>query len=903
MSESSYKFSTQQFQKGKQYQGGEKKVMRKSLVVLLAFAMVFTMFNAVVFAADEKTDLQRLVDAEVIKGTLSGNTMDDQAFKRQDLAVLMSRMHGAEEEAKNHENTHGFADVSNSDYDGYISWAKEKGYMQGTSEVNFGYDRTATVQHLLTVLLRAIDIDDWDNAVQSALDAGLIGEEVDGNAEAIRGESYAAIAATLDIEVEEGLTLGAKLGLVGWVPEVADISAKAVNVDEIEVSFSTAVDPELEIELKNGLIPYATDNTWNDTNTKVTLKSQFALPGAEYTVSVEGYDDLTVEIEDEKAVSLSIDSLGLENKNDSELAITLKNQYDKSMDLDSVGVITVTAFNSTRGVPVDVTGLELDIKAVSQINDQIVVTVVHKDLSQTKTIPVIAETAAASFVFNQVVPTDEDATRLFKEAEAEIKYTLTNQYGQSIKLPAGTGSKIGGVTFISSDDSIVDPADFEVDSDGKLTFEPKAGKTGKVKITSLVAATGHTNSIEVQIVEKNALKTFKVSAPAGLVVSGEEIELPFTALDEFGLQLEGKDISDDDRKLQSDVLNIQVVGQGSGSVKWHDKDKNKLMLVAGNKGSVTIYVYFKGEHQNTITVNIRDAAEAKRITGVKDLAAIFEKDGEFKLEYKHLVVVDQHNRTIDQDKFGNLGAKIKVELASDDVVKVKASNGTEVTDKTATITSGQNVEFIGLKDSGSVKVTFSIEGVAGSAYSTNLSAIKSSDVKTYELGSIGLLHAPSNQKAEVKITGKTDSGATVNLAPGKISYLTSSNSEIIKVNSDTEIEAVDKGTVTIKAWSGTQELASVEVNASEEARAAASVKFTKDSVYTAADNEDLRDILEVKDQYGQDFAKTGTWTSSDSAKVAVDPTTGVIAKGTGGEVTIGFVSSNGILAKITIEVN
>src|SRR5690554_1337175 len=55
------------------YQGGEKKVMRKSLSLLLAIAMVFSMFSSLAFAADETTlTAQQKYDALAAKGIFAG---------------------------------------------------------------------------------------------------------------------------------------------------------------------------------------------------------------------------------------------------------------------------------------------------------------------------------------------------------------------------------------------------------------------------------------------------------------------------------------------------------------------------------------------------------------------------------------------------------------------------------------------------------------------------------------------------------------------------------------------------------------------------------------------------------------------------------------------------------------
>jgi hypothetical protein len=52
MRESSYNLSKQNSQNPKDIQGGEKKVMKKSLSTILSLAMAFSMFSSVAMAAD-----------------------------------------------------------------------------------------------------------------------------------------------------------------------------------------------------------------------------------------------------------------------------------------------------------------------------------------------------------------------------------------------------------------------------------------------------------------------------------------------------------------------------------------------------------------------------------------------------------------------------------------------------------------------------------------------------------------------------------------------------------------------------------------------------------------------------------------------------------------------------------
>jgi hypothetical protein len=210
-------------------QGGEMKVMKKSFALLLAFAMIFSMF-AGVGSANTETPLQKLQAAGVIIG--GTGVSDSDTWTRQDVAVLLSRLYGKESVAMNYDNTHGFTDVANSYYNGFISWAKDEGIMKGRNATTFGYGDTVTAQEFATVVLRVIDIDDYANATELAIAAGILPAGTANSKLLTRGETYTSLVAALNTEVSAGKTLGANLGLKGWAPIVVNtIQLTSVDVD------------------------------------------------------------------------------------------------------------------------------------------------------------------------------------------------------------------------------------------------------------------------------------------------------------------------------------------------------------------------------------------------------------------------------------------------------------------------------------------------------------------------------------------------------------------------------------------------------------------------------------------------------------------------------------------------
>lgn len=100
MRKSSFYYSNKSNDNRQIYQGGEKKVMRKSLSLLLAIAMVFSMFSSLAFAADEVAlTTQQKYDALAAKGIfagINGEAALDQNMNRAQFARVAALILGLE---------------------------------------------------------------------------------------------------------------------------------------------------------------------------------------------------------------------------------------------------------------------------------------------------------------------------------------------------------------------------------------------------------------------------------------------------------------------------------------------------------------------------------------------------------------------------------------------------------------------------------------------------------------------------------------------------------------------------------------------------------------------------------------------------------------------------------------
>src|SRR5690554_1141283 len=115
-----------------------------------------------------------LKDLGILTGNEKGELGLENYLKRQDMVVLVSRLFGEEDIAKNFNDPKTpnlFTDLTKF-YTPYIRWSVSKGLIKGKTANTFGFNDDVTVQQFQTVLLRALGYDeeanDWQNIPKEA---------------------------------------------------------------------------------------------------------------------------------------------------------------------------------------------------------------------------------------------------------------------------------------------------------------------------------------------------------------------------------------------------------------------------------------------------------------------------------------------------------------------------------------------------------------------------------------------------------------------------------------------------------------------------------------------------------------------------------------------------------------
>jgi len=306
----SLNFSTNESQQPKRNRGGEKKVMKKSLSMALATAMVVSMFSSVSFAADNSLDAQAkfdaLKEAGVFDGYADGSAGLDKEMTRAEYAAVLVRMLGLTPDS----STSSYNDVANhwAQEQGYVQAVTKAGIMEGPADGQFDPDGKVTVEQLATIMVRALnlqveadatvegEVSDWATGyVAAAVEAGLIPNSNDFTVPAKRDQLVSSTYIANEIKP----SVNGKIGIA---------ELKATGASKLTVKFNGAVNADkVELEVKRNGVAVDGEFTVADDKRSADIELESKIVEGEYSVVLSGVDNLdsekataTVKTENEK---------------------------------------------------------------------------------------------------------------------------------------------------------------------------------------------------------------------------------------------------------------------------------------------------------------------------------------------------------------------------------------------------------------------------------------------------------------------------------------------------------------------------------------------------------------------------------------------------------------------------
>ncbi|WP_227394401.1 S-layer homology domain-containing protein [Jeotgalibacillus aurantiacus] len=759
----------------------------------------------------------------------------------------------------------------------------------------------------------------------------------------VEGSVEAATAAaddhtsTFTFEVEEDLSEVTELSIVGFDGAVVEVpvltgevmveSVMAVNTNQLAVTFNQAVNTEdAEITLRRGAVVYNADVTFNEEGTVATLETAVDLPAGDYTVTVEGLTEEalveTVTVEAEEVAGVEIISNTFSTMNNATIDFKVVNQYGADMEIDGDEVVA-TAFNVTGANNVSLTGSATESKISFTdvdgaddvlgndddqiaVGDQVRVTISYQGETIQKTVTAVEIPAAADVSFGSVEPLEGEVRITPSNAGLKVPYVLSNQFGEEIEFDTHTANADGvantetidGVLFTSSNLSVVNPDTFTVNADGELLFTAGAS-AGTAIVTAIINSTGETASFTVTVEEAAELEALNLSEPSVLVAATETVEVPFSAVDQYG------DAIAPDSTLLNGITftssnNLVVNG---ASVDFDSE--GKLQVPTLDDGEVTLTATKGGVTVGTVTLDVQEEAVANSIVSV-DLAERYEDGGTAELTFSDITVKDQYGRD-----FNLTTEEISVSAVDGSFDTVTASQTTDGGDGTFNATTDV-FTFTGTSDYDNNEVVeISLPG-GTDTFELTLASVAEDEITSYSISDVGVLYADAAHTAAsdyaetLTVMGMTSDNKEVALVSGKVTSWSTSAPGVVGITGDVAF-GLSAGTSTISAFDGATRLATLTVTTSTEAPVPTSVSFADDSL--ALDTVTTTSgsvVLTVEDQYGVDItagAETdGTYSSSDEdvATVAADGTVTAVAAGTA---VIAFVSENGLVATYEVTVN
>ncbi|MGG1552442.1 S-layer homology domain-containing protein [Paenibacillus ferrarius] len=636
-------------------QGGEKKVMKKSLSVVLTTAMALSMFSSVAFGktSADFTDLKDLdaatkakFDAMISAGIFDG--VSDTTFglkeemNRAQFAKVAALLLGLKADA----TTSSFSDVKADDAANgyalpYIEALKSAGVTDGYGEGTYNPAGKVTKEQLATFLVRVLGKDadakaktgtdatvsDWAQGyVALALDLKLLANGSDGK---FGGQANATrdLLLTGAYEAKQQYVVPGKVSVT---------EAKATGVKTVVVSFSKPVDTDkAKVALTKGTTAIATTTKFADDKKSATLTiTDTKLSAGEYTATISGLDAEAVDKTTAKftATDESVTKIEFVNASDTvaysnKASISLKatNQYGENASFSS-GSYTVVAGNNGDVQPTlsknDDGSLKITMNTKLLTNAQQNLSVIpvnvwfndtHVSVSKNFTLgvaPFVTKLELGDVVYS-------NGTSINKKGEtATIALKLYDQYGGLIGTDSESyqAANLNALFTPYESNLKVDPyvnTDHPNDPYVRAYLLNDLEKSGDYTLQVYYQGASATTKLAV----KSAAVATKVAIGelSGVIASGDlDVYIPVLAYDEAGNQLSTDDLIADKNR---DRIQLSVSGAGYEAKIMNSGDKKGQIhltsVSAPAKSVVSVTAYIATANANSTASKTYTVADVR----------------------------------------------------------------------------------------------------------------------------------------------------------------------------------------------------------------------------------------------------------------------------------------------------
>jgi len=547
-------------------------------------------------------------------------------------------------------------------------------------------------------------------------------------------ESWAALQTALAVVVTEDNTQAEVDAATAAINAAIDGLEMVTRIDTVvatgaknfTVTFNQAVDTDNDtLTVKKGSVSVNLDDvTFSDDGKTGIITTTSKFTEGTYTVTLTTADNTSskaVDVEDETVASINvitetaplnpspvtINTVDYVAKATVFASYEVYNQYGEEMSNQS---ITWTA--STGGdVDVDTVNNKLTIgnydeNTVFVPGATVYLTGVHAFSGTVVNDSVVVglESKADKVVYKGIYDLTENELvdtlpAGFADNEYDLLFEVNDQYGNKIDTP-----DFDQLIFTSSNPLFVLAPDEttrgtitltedDVDTEYQtIDIDPgtNSDKGGSATIQAISSQTGTTSSFVLSSEAAPALKTFTMSAPSDLIAEGETVEIPFTAVDQFGNAVTDFDDLNGEVTLSASSGTLSLTEKADGTAKL---TYTAATGVATEDVDFTAYVTSLVSNSgsfSSLMLTVKDAAVPTTINGLtSDVLTTIAAGGSDTIDYTEIIVADQYGRTMDSDDV----ATWITAAAGNGIIVTSSTAATSpfaVTDTTPTLDTGKN---------------------------------------------------------------------------------------------------------------------------------------------------------------------------------------------------------------------
>ncbi|WP_179215666.1 S-layer homology domain-containing protein [Paenibacillus sp. MY03] len=791
--------------------------MKKSLSLLVAIAMVFSMFATVVSAAEELTTEQKyeaLVEAGIFEGYDDGEAHLDREMTRAQAAKIIALLTGYEEGTE--VDDAGFTDLKGATWAAdYINYAAGLGILEGKGNKKFDPSANVKVQELAKIAVEILglevdedaevegEVDAWAVAyVAAVVESGLIPAQEDYTAPAVRELLVIAAYALAEI--------------INTPDELALASVKAVGSKKIEVNFNKAVEDtsKASFVVKKGTVSAnVAKSEFNADKNVATLELSSKLTEGEYTVTVSGLTETALtgkvtttnekvtKIEVLSTVAPLVDGSDADTtKDDLSIPYKVTNQYGEDVTKTTSVYTSLGTANAANGV--------VEIDGTYKVGDIVAFTIIHQETatSVVATLTVSAESKIAELAVTGLYNKDGKTLSEDTNLSSDLFYLLVDakdQYGMAVTNAAkATSDVIVNETNIGV---VVAGAFTTVTVDGAtklaLQLNNPATKTtavvGQSTVMLISNTTGKNASHNVVVAEAARADVINLQQPE-LVAKGEKALIPVEAFDKDGNAIT------DVNSLNHATKGVKVTGV-TGS-KFIKNDKGIFLEIpASNFAALTdnaivsIVAQTANFKVTTLTFTVKAAAIPTVIVGTDSGFSKTLKASEVRnIAVSNLVVEDQYGRVMSDasvQAYLTGGKKIVVADTTSAIVTLPTPVAPATTND---IAGTGSVAITAGTSNGTEVITLTLHDgtklLTGSAADVTLRVTDGSEYTSYSVDAVGTVYDEDAAgktdnvayNKEVKVYGVLADGSKVQLTKGADYTATSTNSAVHADLNETE---------------------------------------------------------------------------------------------------------------------